>query len=173
MDDIHTILIKKANGNTIYNSYDNFSMACLNFPFKVFGDTKELPANDWKDENGLDTYFPKKLYIKPYDIKVEFGYVGQELSSGTPNVTQAMNAVFAFYKFLTGNDTSAGSGTELTIYSPFTGIGRRGIYAIGMDNENARFMLKQDGNNLYNENVLTFSITFKVCEPVTQVALNG
>ena len=61
----------------------------------------------------------------------------------------------------------------MTIYSPFTGIGRRGIYAIGMDNENARFMLKQDGNNLYNENVLTFSITFKVCEPVTQVVLNG
>lgn len=172
MNNIHSILIKKANGATVYNSYGDFSMACLNFPFKVTGDTKDLPANDWKDENGLDVYIPSSLPLKAYDINVEFGYVGQDLSSGTPNVINAMNAALAFFKFLTGHSGSGGSGAELTIYSPYTGIGRKSIYAIKMDNEKARFMLKQDMANLYNENVLTFNVTFRVCDPLTQVTLN-
>lgn len=172
MASIHTVLIKKANSNDVYSSLDDFNIACLNFPFKMFGETKEFYSVDWKDENGVDTYFPAAALIEPYEMEVEFGYIGQAVSSGTPNLHLAASAAFSFYKFLTGNDELGGSGTELTIYSPFTNIGRGGIYAKKMSDELPRFMLKQERGNLYNENVLTFKVTFKVCNPLTQIVLN-
>lgn len=166
MEERYTLLLQKEGGNVV-NSFTQWGIVCAKVPFKAGWKTKDLPKRDWKDENGEDVYIPAKIPVEAYDAEFEMAYKGQELSSNPFNLHLALAQIDAFKKWLTGNDTEEGSGAMLSIYSPYSTIGRQKCYLLEIGSEEPHVQVKQEGNNLYNENVVTFKVKFRVTDPVT------
>ena len=118
MDAINCLLFQKGSGNVV-NSYTQWGIVCCKVPFKAGGKTKELAKNGWQDEHGEDTYIPSKLMFEAYDAEFEMAYKGEELATNPFDLDLAFTRINAFKKWLSGNDTTSGSGAELKIYSPF------------------------------------------------------
>lgn len=143
---------KSISGSTVYETVADFEMYCMDIPFIIFGEAKELPKNEWKDENGDDEYIPSTLCMESYEMTVKFAYKGTEKSANTK--------INAFLRYLTGID---GSGAEMSMYSTYTQIGRRNI----------RFVKVSDDAELIrdkNGDILMFEVTFKVNDPTTNIA---
>ena len=171
MNSANTLLFQKGNG-TVVNSFTQWGIACCKVPFKAGGKTKDPAKRDWKDEQGEDVFLPNKLMFEAYDAEFEMAYVGKELASNPFNLSLAMTQIKAFKKWLTGNDTTNGSGAELKIYSPYASIGRQKCYLSEISNEEPRLQLVQEGQNIYHENVVTFKVKFRVCDPMTDITLS-
>lgn len=171
MDDIHCLKFKKGDGNVV-NSFTQWGIVCASVPFKAGGSVKELPENDWYDEHGTDVYIPAKTMFESYDAEFVMAYKGQELATNPFDLDLALTQINAFKKWLTGNDTENGSGAELKIYSPYSTIGRQGCYLKSIDDENPIVMTKEENGNLYHENIVTFKVTFRVTDPITNVVLS-
>lgn len=167
MDNRNALLIKKGNG-AVVNSYTQWNIACCKVPFKVGGKTKDLPKRDWHDEQGEDTYIPNKLMIEAYDVEFELACV---VNSSSFDLLGALAKIDAFKKWLSGNDSENGTGAELAIYSPYSTIGRQGCYLLEISDEEPHLQMKQTAGNIYNENVLTFKVKFRVTDPNTQITL--
>ena len=149
----YTFLMQKQGiGAAVKDSLADFGIVCTEVPFMPFSETKELPSRDWPDEDGEDTYIPAELPAAAYDLELGLCYKG--------SLSTCHTKIKAFIDYLTGKD---GNGSELTIYLPYTGIGRKGCY------------LKSVGNIEFaksgTDEVLTFTATFRVTDPVTDVQL--
>lgn len=144
----------KLDGTTspVYDTYFHMGLSCLDFPFILSSEAKEVFANDFHDEVGEDAYISDELPTKAYDLVIEFGYKGE--------LTTAYSTVKAFRDFLRGAD---GMGADLDIYSPSKGIGRQHCYLKSF----------ADGDFSYNnmEEILTFKVTFRVTDPETDITL--
>lgn len=171
MDSRYTLLFQKGDG-TVVNSYTNWGIVCCEVPFKAGGETKDLPTNDWYDEHGEDSYKPAKLMFKAYDAEFTMAYKGQELASNPFDLDLAFTQISAFKKWLSGNDTENGSGSELKIYSPYSTIGRKGCYLKEISDEEPIVQTKEESGNLYHENVVTFKVVFRVCDPISNITLS-
>ena len=173
MEARNILLIKK--GDVVKNTYTEWNIACCNVPFKTGGKTKALSVRDWKDEHGEDAYIPAKLMFEPYDMEFEMAYVGKEVATNPFDCSLALEKIDAFKKWLTGSDDLTnhpnGTGASLTIYSPYTTIGRQGCYLLEVSDEEPHVQLKQEATNMYNENVITFKLTFRVTDPTTNVTI--
>lgn len=170
MDDIYTLLFQKGAGSVV-NSFSQWGIVCCKVPFKAGCKVKEFASRDWHDEHGSDTYFPSKSYFEPYDAEFEMAYKGQELASNPFNLSLAASHIDQFKKWLSGNDTVEGSGTELKIYSPFASIGRQKCHLLEISDEAPHVQMKYEAGNLYHENVVTFKVTFRVTDPMTNIIL--
>lgn len=170
MKDIYKLLFQKGSGNVL-DSYTQWGIVCCKVPFVAGGETKEVASRDWHDEHGEDAYIPQKLMFKAYDAEFEMAYKGQELASNPFDLDLAMTNISAFKKWLSGNDTQAGSGAELKIYSPYSTIGRQGCYLVSISDEDPVVHTKAEGGNVYHENVVTFKVKFRVTDPMTDIVL--
>lgn len=170
MDSRYTLLFQKEGGSVI-NSFSQWGIACCKVPFKVGGKTKEPAKRQWYDEHGEDVYLPSKLMFEAYDAEFEMAYQGQELSSNPYNLSMAFRQIDAFKKWLSGNDTSQGGGSQMKIYSPYSTVGRQGCYLMEFSNETPHVQLKQEKGNTYHENVVTFKVKFRVTDPMTNITL--
>ena len=168
MDSRHTLLIKKDGGNFV-NTYTEWGIVCAKVPFRAGGKTKDLPKRSWNDEDGEDVYIPAKLPMEAYDAEFEMAYKGQELATNPFDLDLAFTKINAFCKWLTGNDSESGTGAMLTIYSPYSTIGRRGCYLLEINDETPHVQLKQENGNLYHENVVTFKVRCRVTDPTNLV----
>lgn len=171
MQDRNILLIRKGEEGSVVNSFTEWSIACAKVPFKAGGTVKELAKRDFPDEHGEDTFIPKKLVFEAYDAEFEMAYAGQELASNPFNLSLAFAQIDSFKKWLSGNDEEEGSGAELFIYSPYTTMGRK-CYLKEISDEEPHVQLKQERGNLYNENIVTFKVTFRVIDPMTNVTLS-
>jgi len=171
MDARNTLLIKKGSGSVV-NTYSQWHIACIHVPFKAGGKTKELPKRDWFDEHGEDVYFPQQMMFEAYDAEFEMAYCGKELASNPFNLSLAVTQIESFKQWLSGNNLSGGSGTELKIYSPYSTIGRQGCYLVEISDEDPHLQTVQDGSNIYHENVVTFKVKFRVTDPITDITLS-
>lgn len=170
MDAINCLLFQKGSGNVV-NSYIQWGIVCCKVPFKAGGKTKELAKNGWQDEHGEDTYIPSKLMFEAYDAEFEMAYKGEELATNPFDLDLAFTRINAFKKWLSGNDTTSGSGAELKIYSPFETIGRQGCYLLEISDEEPCVLTKQSKGNMYHENVVTFKVKFRITDPMTDIVL--
>ena len=170
MEDRYTLLLQKGSGSVV-NSYDEWGIVCCSVPFKAGGEVKDFPKRDWPDEDGEDTYFPQESKLKAYDAEFTLAYKGQELASNPFDLGLAFTHIRDFKEWLTGKDSIDGSGTELKIYSPYSSIGRQGCYLSEISSEEPTVQMKQEGGNLYHENVVTFKVKFRVTDPVTDITL--
>lgn len=170
MDAINCLLFQKGSGNVV-NSYTQWGIVCCKVPFKAGGKTKELAKNEWQDEHGEDTYIPSKLMFEAYDAEFEMAYKGEELATNPFDLDLAFTRINAFKKWLSGNDTTSGSGAELKIYSPFETIGRQGCYLLEISDEEPCVLTKQSKGNIYHENVATFKVKFRITDPMTDIVL--
>jgi len=164
MDVRNALIIQKGSGSPV-NTFTEWGIACLKVPFKAGCKTKELPKRNWYDEHGDDTYIPSKLMFEAYDAEFELAYVGKELASNPFNLSLAVQKITLFKQWLSGNNTTNGSGAELKIYSPYAAIGKLGCYLLEIDDENPHLQTRQDNGNIYNENVVTFKVKFRVTKP--------
>lgn len=171
MDAINCLLFQKGSGNVV-NSFTQWGIVCCKVPFKAGGKTKELAKNGWQDEHGEDTYIPSKLMFEAYDAEFEMAYKGEELATNPFDLDLAFTWINAFKKWLSGNDTTSGSGAELKIYSPFETIGRQGCYLLEISDEEPCVLTKQSKGNMYHENVVTFKVKFRVTDPMTDIVLS-
>lgn len=171
MDSRYTLLIQKGGGGVV-NTYTQWGIVCCKVPFRAGGETKELPTNNWYDEHGEDSYKPSKLMFNAYDAEFEMAYAGQELASNPFDLDLAFTQIDDFKKWISGNDTEAGSGSTLKIYSPFSTIGRQECYLKEISDEEPHVQTKEQNGNLYHENVLTFKVAFRVCDPMTNIVLD-
>lgn len=150
----YAIYFKKMKDDAlVVEPFDNWGIVCKEFPFKLYGNAKELPVNDWKDKDGDDEYVPKGLKMSAYEMDVDFVYKGD---MGTANLN-----VKGFLDYLTGRD---GTGAELMVYDTFTKIGRQRVRFSAVSED---IFSRQSGG----VDVLVFTVTFKVNDPVTDVVL--
>lgn len=170
MEDRNCLFFQKGNGNVV-NSFTEWGIVCCKVPFKVGGKAKEVAKRDWHDEHGEDSYIPSKLMFEAYDAEFELAYKGKELSSNPFNLSLAFEHIDAFKKWISGNDTENGSGADLKIYSPFSCIGRQGCYLSQISDEEPHVQVVGESGNDYNENVVTFKVTFRVTDPITNIVL--
>ena len=170
MDAINCLLFQKGSGNVV-NSYTQWGIVCCKVPFKAGCKTKELAKNGWQDEHGEDTYIPSKLMFEAYDAEFEMAYKGEELATNPFDLDLAFTRISAFKKWLSGNDTTSGSGAELKIYSPFETIGRQGCYLLEISDEEPCVLTKQSKGNIYHENVATFKVKIRITDPMTDIVL--
>lgn len=166
MEDRHTLYIKK--GSTVVDTFSEWGIVCCAVPFKAGGRTKTLAKRDWYDEHGEDTYIPAKLFMEAYDAEFEFAYKGKELASNPFNLGLAFQCIDSFKQWLSGNDSVSGTGAELSIYSPFSLIGKTGCYLLEISDEDPCVQTAYEDGNLYNENVVTFKAKFRVTEPMSE-----
>ena len=169
MDAKYGLIIKRGS-EAAKNSFTEWGIACANVPFKAGGKTKELPKRNWYDEQGEDTYLPKKLMFEAYDAEFEVACVVPE---NAWNLSAGFSRIDTFKKWLSGNDTQNGSGASMQIYSPFSGIGRKDCYLLEISDEEPHLQLKEQAGNVYNENVLTFKIKLRVTDPMTNITLTA
>jgi hypothetical protein len=151
----YAIYFKKMKDNAlVVDTLDNWDIVCKEFPFKLYGEAKELPSHDWKDEDGDDEYIPSELPIAAYEMEVEFAYKGV-MDSANANIK-------GFLDYLTGRD---GSGVELMVYDTYTKIGRQSVRFVSVGDD--VFHRQEEGGD-----VVVFSVTFKVNNPVTDITLS-
>ena len=151
----YAIYFKKMKSDAlVVDTLDNWGIVCKEFPFKLYGEAKELPSHDWKDEDGDDEYIPSKLPIASYEVEVEFAYKG---------VMDSANAsIKGFLDYLTGRD---GSGVELMVYDTYTKIGKQHVRFVSVSDD--VFHRQEEGGD-----VVVFSVAFKVNDPVTDITLS-
>lgn len=145
---------KMKNDALVADTLDNWGIVCKGFPFKLYGEAKELPSYDWKDSNGADEYIPSVIPISDYELSVEFAYKG--------DVNTANTSIQSFLDYLTGRD---GTGAEMMVYDTYTRIGRQHIRYVGVDED---VFHRQDESG----DIVVFSVTFKVNDPVTNITLS-
>ena len=151
----YAIYFKKMKSDAlVVDTLDNWGIVCKEFPFKLYGEAKELPSHDWKDEDGDDEYIPSELPIASYEVEVEFAYKGV-MDSANANIK-------GFLDYLTGRD---GSGVELMVYDTYTKIGRRSVRFVSVSED--VFYRQEEGGD-----VVVFSVTFKMNDPVTDITLS-
>lgn len=170
MNGIYTLKFKK-DGGSVVDSFTQWGIVCAKVPFKAGGKVKELSKRTWYDEQGDDVYIPSKLMFEAYDVEFELAYMGKEMSANPFNLSLAFNKVNAFKKWLSGNDTQNGSGAELSIYSPYSTIGRQGCFLLEISDESPEVHTRQEKGNIYCENILTFKVKFRVTDPMTNITL--
>ena len=138
------------SGASVVETIEDFGLYCVNIPFKPAGDVKDIVSRDWKDENGVDEYIPADgLKMSAYEIDVKFGYKGDKLG--------ANKAISSLLSCLTAGYVS--------IYDTYTGIGRQKVRLMKL-NDNAELVRDDDGD------ILIFSVTLKVCDPITNISLS-
>lgn len=151
----YAIYFKKMKSDAlVVDTLDNWGIVCKEFPFKLYGEAKELPSHDWKDEDGDDEYIPSELPIASYEVEVEFAYKGV-MDSANANIK-------GFLDYLTGRD---GSGVKLAVYDTYTKIGRQHVRFASVSDD--VFHRQEEGGD-----VVVFSVTFKVNDPVTDITLS-
>jgi hypothetical protein len=159
------LIRKQADGAATYNSAKEWNLYCSSFPFKIFGEAKAVPSRSWNDEDGDEEYIPPTLYVQSYEIDVEFACRGNKESS----YSNIMN----FLKYITGRDLENDSttyGSTLQIQDLYTGIGRQRCRYSKMETKGHEIYDVLD-DSVEEEVLTTFTLTFKVNDPVTDITL--
>lgn len=150
----YSIYFRKMNDESpVVDTLGKWGVVCKDFPFKVYGDAKDLPKHDWKDEDGDDEYIPSVLPISSYEMEVEFAYKGA--------MDSANKKIKEFLDYLTGRD---GTGAEFSVYDTYTRIGRQHMRFVSVKDD--IFLRSESGGD-----VIVFAVTFKVNDPVTDITL--
>ena len=159
----YPLLIKKKKNDgtetSVINTETAYGMVVSSIPFHFSVGTKEPYSNDWLDENGSEVHLPDDgLPIESYDMDVSFIYRG------------AFNSLAAnlrsFIDYLRGSD---GNGSRLTIYDAYNGVGRKDVY---LKNVSPDTYVKQNIANAAGEEIATFKVTLRVCDPITNITLS-
>lgn len=151
----YAIFFKKMKSDApVVDTFDNWGIVCKEFPFQLYGEAKELPVTDWKDEDGDDEYIPNELKISSYEIEVEFVYKGE--------LNTAHTQIKGFLDYLTGR---GGTGAELMVYDTYTKIGRQSVRFVNVEPD--IFWRQEEGGD-----VVVFVVTFKVNDPTTEITLS-
>lgn len=140
---------KESEGAEVIDTIDSFGLYCVDIPFKPADSVKEVVSRDWHDEDGVDEYIPKDgLKMSAYEMDVKFGFKGDKFS--------ANKAISDLLEYLRSG--------YIKLYCDYTRIGRQHVRFSKL-NDSAELVRDDDGD------ILIFSVTFKVCDPIEEVIL--
>ena len=141
------LIQKMKDGFAVRDSIE-WNILVKSFPFDLYPEMKEVPKNDWFDENGDEEYLPDTPVFKAYESDIEFLYEGAT-NSGITNV-------WNFINYLATNGFNK-------IYDTYTGIGKQGV----------RYQKVVDAKLYRNETreYIVFKITLKFNDPLTLITL--
>lgn len=143
-------LIQKLTTGASVRDSREWNIYVKSVPFKVFPDMKDVPANDWYDQNGDDEYIPSPPYYKAYEIDCEFVFVGE---NGTANAQ-----IKSLLKYLS-------ESVMFKFYDTHSKIGRTNVRYVSTDDD---VLYRKDGRN----DIVVFSVTLKVNDPLTDIVLS-
>lgn len=151
----------RLNGNTytkgpVIDLLDTYKIVCQEFPFTLLPEPKKLAERNWEDEDGIEVYVPSVRKMKEYTVDVDFLYKGTDETIRTD--------LNNFINFLNGRNTGA-VGSRLVVYNEYTGIGRKDVTVDKISNE--LFTAGDEDPDA----MAKFKVTFKVCDPTTDVTL--
>lgn len=152
MEDYTILLQKSKDDSPMKDVLVDFGIAVEKVPFQSGGEIKELETTTPRTEHGERVHFPNKLWFSAYDMEVNFICVGER-----DGIVAKYNR---FTDYLMGGDNQ---GTELKIFVPHIGIGRRKVLTKSISD----FALIHSDS----DSCLTFKVTFRVYDPVTHVAI--
>jgi hypothetical protein len=141
------------NDTTVHDSTE-WNIWITKYPFKVKGDAKDVPSNDWYDENGKEVFLPDKLPIKAYETTIEFVFKG---TKGTER-TQ----IKSFLDYLSNNG-------YFKMYCEWCKQGLQHIRYITYD-PNAEY-IDNDDSDATAKNIITFKVKLGVDDPETSITL--
>ena len=139
---------KMKDGYAVRNSTE-WGILIKSFPFDIYPEMKDIPKNDWLDEDGDEEFVPDVPVFKAYEAEVEFIYEGAR-DTGYTNVRN-------FLSYLATNGLNR-------IYDSYTSIGRR----------NVRYQ-KQSDAKLYRNSTkeyIIFKVNLKFNDPTTMITLS-
>lgn len=116
-------------------------------PFLLYPKVKEPFKNSWYDEDGDDEYLPEIPTYESYEMTLDFVY------EGATNTSNAQ--IKSFLDFIQGG--------YFKLYDEYTGIGRQQVRYVSIDQDATLYRREKD--------VVEFSVTFKVNDPITQITL--
>lgn len=137
----------KRGVDTVVHSSDEWGIMACSFPVKYASDIKPPYANAWNDEDGDDELVPDEPKFKAYEITVDFVYKG----------VSAQEHISAFVEYLA-------YGGQFSMMDEHSGIGRQKVRFAGYE-EDASVLNGSDGDTV------TFSLKFKINDPVTRIVL--
>lgn len=148
------ILIKRLSGNdTAVHGLSEWGIAANELPLKRFAEAKDLPSNDWRDENGSEEYFPDKLVYKAYEVEVKLSIKSTTMADLSTKLSQFLNFI---------------SGGFFSIYDPNRLLGRTNVRFVSYSDE-AEYSC---GHNNGKQYLVNFSVKLKVNDPITNITLN-
>lgn len=150
------VLIQKANGDdTSVHSLSNWGIVATSLPFKIVGEMKDIPKNDWFDEDGDDEYIPDTPVYKAYEMDAKFFIEASSMPS-------LIESIRGFIQYIA-------AGGSFSIYNPNTGIGRQNIRYVSYSDE-AKY--NKVGTSDGTKYMCEFSLKLKVNDPNTNITLN-
>lgn len=150
------VLIQKANGgDTSVYGLSNWGIVATSLPFKIVGEMKDIPKNDWFDEDGDDEYIPDTPVYKAYEMDAKFFIEASSMES-------LIESIRGFIQYIA-------TGGSFSIYNPNTGIGRQSIRYVSYSDE-AKY--NKVGTSDGTKYMCEFSLKLKVNNPNTNIILN-
>jgi hypothetical protein len=141
------------NDVTVHDS-DEWNIRITKYPFKIKGDAKDVPSNDWLDQSGKESFVPDIIPIKAYETTVEFVFKGTKGTAGTK--------IKAFLDYLA-------YGGYFQMYCEWCRRGLQHVRYGGYDT-NAEY-LNNDDDDVNGIDVITFKVKLEVDDPETNITL--
>lgn len=67
------------------DTIEEYGIYLKSAPYSIGGEVKDIPSNDWYDEDGEDEYIPEDgLKRKAFEITTEWAYKGKMYSANVP-----------------------------------------------------------------------------------------
>lgn len=129
---------------------DDLGIMPLSHPFAVQLEQKELPTNEWLDEDGDDEFVPDKPCFKSFEDEVEFG-----IEADTPEDAMGVIAYFIMYLSF---------GGAFAMYDERTRIGYEDVRFVKL--EPTADKIEKDGKS-----IIQFKVVFKVNSPISFISL--
>lgn len=151
MNNYKGILFQKGEG-IVYNS-SHWGCFVVESPYIPVPTTpKNISSQSWFDEHGDDEYIPDTIYYEPVEATVKFVFKG--------TVAEAKTQITAFISYLQGG--------EFKFYDEFYKVGRQHVRLLNFSDE-AQFVYSDISTE---RGCATFSVVFKINDPVTDITLN-
>ena len=142
-----------ANDTAVHDS-DEWGIRIMDVPFKVKGEAKDVPENDWKDGHGTEAFLPDELPVSSYDTTASLVFKGAKGTAGTK--------IKGFLDYLA-------NGGYFKMYVEEFRMGRQHVRYSGYDP--AAEYIEDDDDSADGEDIVTFKLKLRVDDPETQITL--
>lgn len=151
-------LIKIGDGAVI-DVFQAYGMVLEDMPSIIPLTPKNIYSHSWTDEDGDDEYIPENIKYESVECDFTFGCSSTDSSN---TVFDKLNAFIAWLQ----------SGT-FSFYCEYSGIGRQDVRLSELqdDAKYSKHTLRRNGIDI-TEEVLSFTVTFKINNPKTDVSLS-
>lgn len=169
----------KGRDGVEYDTIKNFDIFLKSAPFNYCTEVKDVPSNDWHDEDGEEEYIPtNNLKLKAFEITIEWAYKGSDANEAIREFSDFLLSQSPFeYMYDTYNNIKYRNVRLVKIHDDATLIKQRVLSPIkkepGTGSGGGPVLSAIDPGVIYNptqfktveEHILVFKTTLKVNSP--------